>query len=507
MILILIATIVRMIVAIATELGNDEVYYRLYADHLQWNYFDHPPMVGWLIRLTTFNLLVDTGFTIRLGAILCGAATTWLLYKAGKRLSNPYAGFLAALLYTSTIYGSVIAGTFILPDSPQMVCWVAALLLLIKITESKIITKKSTKYILWFGVVTGLGMLCKIHTVFLWFGFGLYIFLYSRDWLKHWAIYAAALITIVFFIPVIFWNIQNDFITFLYHGKRVDVATGGLDIESFLSFTGGQIFYCNLIVFFIIVRAIWHRDLFVKPAHRRILLLAALPLIFLATAVSLFKNLLPHWTGPGYSALILLTASYYSRKQWASSSKRPVPLSFSIANGLLLFVLIAGIAVIQFFPGTLGEKKIEKRGDGDFTLDMYGWRKFATSFDSIYHSIHSNNDSNRTIILADKWFPAAHIDFYVAQPLRLQTLVLGPVEDIHQYHWLNKQRGLVTDSVDIYIISPSNYLVTKENFSALKNIAPIHVDTIVQYRSKEEARRFYVYYFKRDKYNFNSLEY
>ena len=503
----MIATIVRMIVAIATELGNDEVYYRLYADHLQWNYFDHPPMVGWLIRLTTFNLLVDTGFTIRLGAILCGAATTWLLYKAGKRLSNPYAGFLAALLYTSTIYGSVIAGTFILPDSPQMVCWVAALLLLIKITESKIITKKSTKYILWFGVVTGLGMLCKIHTVFLWFGFGLYIFLYSRDWLKHWAIYAAALITIVFFIPVIFWNIQNDFITFLYHGKRVDVATGGLDIESFLSFTGGQIFYCNLIVFFIIVRAIWHRDLFVKPAHRRILLLAALPLIFLATAVSLFKNLLPHWTGPGYSALILLTASYYSRKQWASSSKRPVPLSFSIANGLLLFVLIAGIAVIQFFPGTLGEKKIEKRGDGDFTLDMYGWRKFATSFDSIYHSIHSNNDSNRTIILADKWFPAAHIDFYVAQPLRLQTLVLGPVEDIHQYHWLNKQRGLVTDSVDIYIISPSNYLVTKENFSALKNIAPIHVDTIVQYRSKEEARRFYVYYFKRDKYNFNSLEY
>ena len=126
-----------------------------------------------------------------------------------------------------------------------MVCWVAALLLLIKITESKIITKKSTKYILWFGVVTGLGMLCKIHTVFLWFGFGLYIFLYSRDWLKHWAIYAAALITIVFFILVIFWNIQNDFITFLYHGKRVDVATGGLDIESFLSFTGGQIFYCN----------------------------------------------------------------------------------------------------------------------------------------------------------------------------------------------------------------------------------------------------------------------
>ena len=505
LLLILIATIARMIVAIAVELGNDEVYYRLYAEHLQWNYFDHPPMVGWLIRFTTLNLFVDTGLTIRLGAILCSAATTWLLYKCGERLSNAYAGFLAALLYTATIYGSIIAGTFILPDSPQMVCWAAALLLLIKITESKTITKKCSRDILWFGVVTGLGMLCKIHTVFLWFGFGWYILLYRRHWLQHWAIYAAAIITIIFFIPVIIWNIQNDFITFLYHGKRVDVASGGMDIESLLTFTGGQIFYCNPIVFFIIIRAIWHRDLFVKPSHRRVLLLAALPLIFLATAISLFKNLLPHWTGPAYAALILLTACYYSRKRRALLSKRQVPLSFNIANGLLLLVVVSGIAVIHFFPGTLGEKKMEKKGDGDFTLDMYGWKNFSNSFDSIYHSTH--NAGGKAIIVADKWFPAAHIDFYVAQPLHIQTIALGPVDNIHQYHWLNKQRGLVTDSTDIYIISPSNYLVEKENISALKNIVPNKIDTIIQYRNKLEARRFYVYYFKKDRYHFNPSDY
>ncbi len=506
LLLILIATIVRMLVAAATELGNDEVYYRLYADHLEWNYFDHPPMVGWLIRITTLNLFADTGFTIRLGAIVCSAITTWLIFRCAEKLTNEYAGFLAALLYTATIYGSIIAGTFILPDSPQMVCWVGALLLLIKIAETKTITTKGRRYVLWFGVVAGLGMLCKIHTIFLWFGFGLYILLYSRDWLKKWQVYAAAIITILFFVPVIVWNIQNDFITFVFHGKRVDVATGGVNVESLLTFSGGQILYCNPIVFFIIMKAIWHRDLFIKPAQKRILLLVSLPLILIATSVSLFKELLPHWTGPAYSALIILTAAYFAHRKSSAIAKRQVPLSIVVANGILLFVVAAGIIGVNLLPGTLGDKKEERKGDGDFTLDMYGWKKFAISFDSIYRSTHAHKTGS-TILLADKWFPAAHIDYYVANPLQLQTMAVGHIEDIHQYHWLNKQRGLVTDSVDMYLISPSNYIVRPENFSVLKNVVPAHIDTVVQKRSGQVARKFYVYYFKKDLYRFAAAEY
>ena len=110
---------VRCITASCIELGNDEVYYRMYAQHLQWNYFDHPPMLGWLIRFTTANLFLDNEFFIRLGAIVSAAITTWLIFLSGKKLSNDYTGFLATAIYTAAIYGSIIAGTFILPDSPQ----------------------------------------------------------------------------------------------------------------------------------------------------------------------------------------------------------------------------------------------------------------------------------------------------------------------------------------------------------------------------------------------------
>ena len=502
--LILIATVVKSIIAFTTELGNDEVYYRLYANPLQWNYFDHPPMVGWLIRLSTFNLLVDSTFTIRLGAILCGALATWLMYLCGKKLHGEYAGFLAALLYTASVYGSIIAGTFILPDSPQMVCWIAALYLLIKITETKVITSKSVKDILWFGIVCGIGMLCKIHTIFLWFGLALFVIIYNRVWLQHWVLYVSAAITVLFLAPVIWWNMQNSFITFLFHGKRVDVASGGLDMEGALTFISGQIFYCNPIVFFIILYALWHRHYGIRQQQKKILLLVALPLIGLATAISFFKNLFPHWTGPAYASLILITASYFATKNMSiSDSKRLVPLVFKFALGFILLIVAAGIPVINYLPGTPGSKELIKKGDGDFTLDMYGWQKMAVAFDSIYLSTHSKNAvASNTVIVSDKWFPAAHIDYYIGMPLGIQTVALGPIEDIHQYHWLNLQRGKTADSTDLYIIIPSNYFTDVSKMTIVKNKLPVSTDTISQRRGGKEARRFYVYYFKKDVYDF-----
>ena len=80
LLLIAIGTLVRCLVACTIELGNDEVYYRMYAQYLQWNYFDHPPVVGWLIRTTTANLLLDSEFFIRLGAIVSAAITTWIFF-------------------------------------------------------------------------------------------------------------------------------------------------------------------------------------------------------------------------------------------------------------------------------------------------------------------------------------------------------------------------------------------------------------------------------------------
>ena len=51
-----ITILVKIVLSVLLELGNDEVYYYTYALQPDWSHFDHPPMVGWLIRLSTINL-------------------------------------------------------------------------------------------------------------------------------------------------------------------------------------------------------------------------------------------------------------------------------------------------------------------------------------------------------------------------------------------------------------------------------------------------------------------
>lgn len=494
LLLIAFATLLRCITAGCIELGNDEVYYRMYAQQLQWNYFDHPPMVGWLIRLTTANLFFDNEIFIRLTAIIAAALTSWLFYLSGKKLGNDYTGFLAVAIYTATIYGSIIAGTFILPDSPQMVCWAAGLYLLIDIAKGIDISRIKKRKVVLFGIMMGLGMLCKIHTSFLWLGLLLYILLYNRQWLRQPVLYLSGLITLLFFYPVIQWNIDNHFVTYLYHSNRVNVSKGGIDFTSFLTFAGGQLFYYNPVVFICIIIATVAaiKNKFpVLSSQKRILLFCSLPLIITATIISLFKNVLPHWTGPAYSSLILLTACYFA-KQKGVEKIMPRPILF--ANALLTVIIISGIMLVNFLPGTLGKKDKQLYGEGDFTLDMFGWKSLKPDFSKIIEAdIKNGLMKPGAVIIGNKWFPTANIDFYVAMPLKKDFIAIGDTNEIHQYAWINTQRKKLQPGDDAYCIVPSNYNTDVQAFYGENFTTILPPQVIEQKRNGTVCRHFYIW--------------
>ena len=499
--LIAIATLARCITASCVELGNDEVYYRMYAQYLQWNYFDHPPAVGWLIRFTTVNLFFHQEFFVRLGAILSAAITTWILFLSGKKLSNAYTGFLAAAIYTATIYGSIIAGVFILPDSPQMVCWAAGLYLLIDIAKYTAVNRIKKSHLLLFGVVCGLGMLCKIHTSFLWLGFLLYIIFYNRQWLKEPVLYISSIITLLFFYPVVQWNIDNHFVTYFYHSGRVNVAEGGFNINSFLTFAAGQVFYYNPVIFFFIVVSLvaaFNNNLPLLSSQKRLLLFTSLPLIIIAAIVSLVKEVLPHWTGPAYTGLILLTACYFSKqKEKNIIEKKIMPRPLLFANVLLAIIMISGIIMINFLPGTLGKKDNMTFGEGDFTLDMYGWHDLKTNFKKIVDAdIKNGVMKSDAVIVCNKWFPAAHIDVYAAMPLHKDVIASGDTNDIHQYAWINAVRRTLQAGDDANCIVPSNYYAdVKAIYSPYFSVI-LQPEIIEQKRNGTVCRYFYIWRLK-----------
>lgn len=488
--LITIATLIRILLAISIDLGNDEVYYLTYAQHLQWNYFDHPPIVALLIRLTTFNLFFSDAFFVRLGPIFLAAINTYLMYWIGCKLKTKTTGLIAALLFTSSFYTSVIAGVFILPDAPQLFFWIICLYLLIDIViaKSNVINYK----LILFGFFAGLCIMSKIHGLFLWLGFGMYILFYNRNLLLNKYLYLSVLISLLIVSPIVIWNIENNFITYTFHSNRVTLDRGVNFNGFFREVLGGALYNnpLNYILIVITLIGIYKNKYSIQQPIKRLLLLMSLPLILVLIFISIYRDTLPHWSGPAFVSLIVLTSFALST---ASGKKYKYP---KMVNASLLFtavIIFSGIILINNYPGTIGSTHSESLGKGDVTLDMYQWDYFKSKFITIYRDNLKNGKTNTKFIVNNKWFPAAHIDNYIVQPLHLSFVGLGKLEDIHTYAWLNNYRKKLNKGDDAYFITFSN-MYTNPNEIYEDSFERINKPYIVtQYRNKIAVRKMFVY--------------
>src|SRR5207302_11317125 len=78
----------------------DEAQYWFWAQYPAWGYYSKPPLVAWLIWLTT-AAIGDGEFAIRLSAPLLHAAAAGFVYGIAARLYDGRTGFWAALAYAT----------------------------------------------------------------------------------------------------------------------------------------------------------------------------------------------------------------------------------------------------------------------------------------------------------------------------------------------------------------------------------------------------------------------
>ena len=64
-------TLLRLWLALWVPLGDDEGYYWVWSRHLAASYYDHPPMVAWLVALST-HVLGSSLVALRLPFVACG---------------------------------------------------------------------------------------------------------------------------------------------------------------------------------------------------------------------------------------------------------------------------------------------------------------------------------------------------------------------------------------------------------------------------------------------------
>jgi hypothetical protein len=313
----------------------------------------------------------------------------------------------------------------------------------------------------------------------------------------NWRLYAGFAVTLICILPIVYWNIQNDFITYRFHAERVTNTSVQWDMLG--REIGGEIAYQNPVIFLLILAALAalfrRRIRFNRKKASTWLLCMSLPMIFIFWGISLTNPTLPHWSGPGYIPLFLVAGLYLEHR-----SLRVVPIVTKIAASLLIIVLITGIALIRFSPVNFGSHDRANYGEYCPTLDLSGWRAFSDDFTAIAKDdiAHQRMQSNSPILI-DKWFPAGHLEFYTSRASGLPILAVGQLEDIHKFAWLNKERRPLYLGEDAYAIVPSNVPDdVKQAYG--KYFTSIDAPVIVeQKRSGKTVRYFYVYRLKQCK--------
>ncbi len=201
---LLLATLflIQILVSTGFELAHDEAYYWLYSQNLAWGYFDHPPLVGIVIRL--FSFLPHSEFSIRIGFIILQFLALFALFPL---LRDKQDRTTASILYFSFPLVS-FAGLLALPDMPLV--FMSALYCL---GLNRFLDKKDMTSCLTLAVVIPLLLYAKYHGILLVF----FTILAIPSLLKEKKFYLIALMSLLLFLPHVWWQYQHDFSTLRYH--------------------------------------------------------------------------------------------------------------------------------------------------------------------------------------------------------------------------------------------------------------------------------------------------
>lgn len=484
--IIILFLILRLITASVLELGNDEAYYWLYSQGLQWNYFDHPPMIAAWVRLSTLGGWLDNyEVMVRAGSVLSCAFSTWFLYQAVSLIHSERAGWFTACLFNASLYAGMVAGVLVMPDSPQLFFWTFCLWQLARLLHN------DKKWLYWvlFGIAAGLCIMSKVHGVFIWFGLGLFTLVKKREWLLNPRWYVSLLLSLIIASPIFFWNLQNDFLTWRFHSARVNIEQADTAKDGFWIELVQQVIINNPANILLIATAF----LFIRKRqpHPALVLynFIALPLAIVLLVISAFRDIWFHWSGPAYTTLLPLAAIHLTQ----ISPRAVFPSWLKWSTALFLIALIAWPLLIHYYPGTYGSKNEKTLGLGDVTLDKYGWEDSGESFSAIYkQQIQDGRLPAGTPIICPSWW-GAHIEYYFARPADAPVIGLGNIQTLHHYAWVNKERIDDVSMDTAYSIRPSIEDTATSHSLAYYYENNKLATTIPVYRNGEQVSKFYVH--------------
>jgi dolichol-phosphate mannosyltransferase len=401
--IIAFSLLLRLIYIGTAELFPDEAYYWNYAQHMDLSFYDHPPMVAWLIWLGT-SIFGNSEFGVRFGAFCCGLITMGYMYALTRNLYDKSTAIRAVMLLAVLPF-YFATGAVMTADAPLVAAWAATLYYM----ERALIGDRRAAW-LGMGIAFGLGILSKYTLGLL--GLSALVFVIvdpaARRWLGRPHPYLAAVLALLLFSPVIVWNMQHSWASLTFQSSRIK----GVGDDQF----GVHELILHLVVLLTpvgLLAAMWAflpSKNYEQPEARRrrlfVIIFAGVPLAVFVV-LSIFDTLRFHWTGPLWLGILPTIAWMMGQTddlravaRWLRSAWKPTIAICLFLYAFALHYLVLGI------PG------IPYQGVYKGFPEHYFWREATRGIEQVVDEVRQQTGQEPIVVGMSKWSISSILTFY-----------------------------------------------------------------------------------------------
>ena len=320
----------RLWLSFAAPVTADEAYFILWGRAPDLGYYDHPPMVGWL--LAPLAVVSDAPWLMRLPAVLLPPLAALmtrsaLLHWFGKDEDRASLAALAVLLVPMNAWNVLIT-----TDTPLVLFSVASLLVFARAAD-----RDSSVLFLVSGILLGLAFLSKYFAVLL----GLAFLVWAVVSKKPGALLLVALGGLPFGLLNLYWNYEACWCNVMFNGiNRHEGDGSGWSLATPALYAAALAYLAAPLLWFAWLGRARLREAWARPGERALLLAWLVPLGIFA-ALSPVKRIGLHWLLSFIPALVVTVALALEKRQ--------------LLNSVRVFAVIAAlhmvpIAVIAALP-------------------------------------------------------------------------------------------------------------------------------------------------------------
>jgi 4-amino-4-deoxy-L-arabinose transferase-like glycosyltransferase len=313
-------------------LYGDEAQYWTWAQALDWGYYSKPPLIAWLIAVTT-ALVGDNEFGVRVAAPICHAFTALMIAELGRRLYDARTGAWSGALYAA-LPGVSVSSMLISTDVPLLLFWALGVLAL-----KRALDPGGRRWWIVVGVALGLGLLSKYSMALFVPAATLYLALsrQQRPILGTRWPYMALALGIAIYAPNLVWNLAHDWLSYRHTGDNANLIGDLFHPLKLAEFVGSQFgvfgpLLFGALLFLLIAR--WGR---LRRDERSWFLTAfALPPLIVVAVEALVSRAHANWAATAYVTATVLVAA------WCRAMPR---LCLVLPISLVLHLAAAGVMV------------------------------------------------------------------------------------------------------------------------------------------------------------------